>query len=71
MLRFSQFPYGNISKKQDLIMHNEELHSLYSSQSIIRMIKSRRFWWAEHVARMERRERRTGYWWGTEGKKPL
>jgi hypothetical protein len=32
--------------------HNEELHSLYSSPSIIRIIKSRRMRWAWHVARM-------------------
>jgi hypothetical protein len=33
-------------------LHNEELHDLYSSSSIIRIIKSRRMRWAEHVARM-------------------
>jgi hypothetical protein len=33
-------------------LHNEELHNLYSSPSIIIMIKSRRMRWAEHVARM-------------------
>jgi hypothetical protein len=33
-------------------LHNEELHSLYSSLSIIRIIKSRRMRWAGHVARM-------------------
>jgi hypothetical protein len=31
---------------------NEELHNLYSSPSISRMIKSRRMRWAGHVARM-------------------
>jgi hypothetical protein len=30
--------------------HNEELHNLYSSPNIIRMIKSRRMRWAWHVA---------------------
>jgi hypothetical protein len=31
-------------------LHNEELHNLYSSPSIIRMMKSRRMRWAGHVA---------------------
>jgi hypothetical protein len=31
-------------------LHNEELHNLFSSPSIIRMIKSRRMRWAGHVA---------------------
>jgi hypothetical protein len=31
---------------------NEELHNLYSSPSIIRMMKSRRMRWAGHVALM-------------------
>jgi hypothetical protein len=34
-------------------LHNEELHNLNSSPSIIRMIKSRRMRWTEHVAQME------------------
>jgi hypothetical protein len=33
-------------------LHNEELHNLYSSPNIIRMIKSRRMRWAGHVACM-------------------
>jgi hypothetical protein len=33
-------------------LHNEELHNLYSSPSIIRMIKSRTMRWAGHVTRM-------------------
>jgi hypothetical protein len=33
-------------------LHNEELDNLYSSPSIIRMIKSKRKRWAGHVARM-------------------
>jgi hypothetical protein len=40
-------------------LHNEELHNLYSSPSIIRMIKSRRIRWAGHVARMG--EKRNAY----------
>jgi hypothetical protein len=31
-------------------LHNEELHNLYSSPSIIRMIKSRRMRWTGYVA---------------------
>ena len=34
-------------------LHNEELHSLYRSPNIIRMIKSRRLRWTGHIARME------------------
>jgi hypothetical protein len=33
-------------------VHNDELHDLYSSPNIVRMIKSRRMRWAGHVARM-------------------
>jgi hypothetical protein len=32
-------------------LHNEELHNLYSSSSIIRIINSRRMRWVGHVAR--------------------
>ena len=31
-------------------LHNEELNDLYSSPNIVRVIKSRRMRWAEHVA---------------------
>jgi hypothetical protein len=34
-------------------LHNEELHDLYPSPSVIRIIKSRRMRWAGHVAPME------------------
>jgi hypothetical protein len=33
-------------------LHNDELHGLYSSPSIVRVIKARRMRWAGHVARM-------------------
>jgi hypothetical protein len=33
-------------------LHNEELHDLYCSPSIIRIIKSRRMSWAGHVTQM-------------------
>jgi hypothetical protein len=53
-------------------LHNEELRDLYSSPSIIRIIKSWRMRWASHVARM--REKRNAYRLlvgKTEGKRPL
>jgi hypothetical protein len=31
-------------------LHNEELYDFYSSQNVIRLIKSIRIRWAEHVA---------------------
>jgi hypothetical protein len=53
-------------------LHNDELHSLYSSPNIVRVIKSRRMRWVGHVADM-------GEWKGvyrvlvgrTKGKRPL
>jgi hypothetical protein len=32
-------------------LHNEELHNLYTSPGIIRVIKSRRVRWAGHIVR--------------------
>jgi hypothetical protein len=45
-------------------LHNEELNDLYSSTSIIRVIKSRRMRWAGYVACMGTREVHTAFWWG-------
>jgi hypothetical protein len=45
-------------------LHNDELHSLYSSPNIFRVIKSRRMRWAGHVARMWRGEVFMGFWVG-------
>jgi hypothetical protein len=53
-------------------LHNEELRDLYSSPSIIRIIKSRKMRWAGHVARMG--EKRNPYRLlvgKPEGKRPL
>jgi hypothetical protein len=52
--------------------HNKELRDLYSSPSIIRIIKSRRMRWEGHVARMG--EKRNAYRLlvgKPEGKRPL
>jgi hypothetical protein len=46
-------------------LHNEELHGLYSSTSIVRVIKARRMRWAGHVARLgEVRGVHTTFWLG-------
>jgi hypothetical protein len=53
-------------------LHIEELHDLYSSPSIIRIIKSRRMRWAGLVARMG--EKRNAYRLlvgKPEGKRPI
>jgi hypothetical protein len=53
-------------------LHNEELHNLYSSPSIIRITRSRRMRWAGHVERMG--ENRNVYRLlvgKAEGKRPL
>jgi hypothetical protein len=53
-------------------LHNEELRDLYSSPSMIRIIKSRRMRWAEHVSRMG--EKKNAYKVlvrKSEGKRPL
>jgi hypothetical protein len=53
-------------------LHNEELRDLYSSPSIIRIIKSRRMRWAGHVACVG--EKRNAYRLlvgKPEGKRPL
>jgi hypothetical protein len=47
-------------------LHNEELRDLYSSPSIIRIIKSRRMRWAGNVTRMGRRGTHIGYWWESQ-----
>jgi hypothetical protein len=53
-------------------LQNKELHDLYSSPSIIRIIKSRRMRWAGLVARMGEKRNAYRLLMGTpEGKRPL
>jgi hypothetical protein len=53
-------------------LHNEELHNLYSSPSIIRMIKSRTIRLAGHVAQMGEKRNAFKILVGKpEGKRPL
>ena len=33
-------------------LHHEELHSLYSSPNVVRVIKSRKLRWTGHIGRM-------------------
>jgi hypothetical protein len=53
-------------------LHNDELHNLYSSPNIVRVIKLRRMKWAGHVARMGKK---SGAYrvlvWRSEGKRTL
>jgi hypothetical protein len=53
-------------------LHNEELHNLYSSPSIIRTIKSKRMRWAGYVAQMGVKRNAYRILVGKpEGKRPL
>jgi len=45
-------------------LHKEELHDLYCSPNIIRVIKLRIMRWEWHVARMGGGEMYKGLWWG-------
>jgi hypothetical protein len=53
-------------------LHNEELHELYSSSSIIRIIKARRMRWAGLVVRMGEKRNAYSLWEGKpEVRRPL
>jgi hypothetical protein len=47
-------------------LHNEELHDLYSSPSISRIIKARRMRWAGHVHEWGVRGTSIGCWWESQ-----
>jgi hypothetical protein len=53
-------------------MHNEELHDLYSSPSIIKIIKARRMRWAGNITRMRKKSNAYRLLEGKpEGRRPL
>jgi hypothetical protein len=45
-------------------LHNEKLHDLHSSPTIVRVMKSRIMGWEKQVARVGRGEASTGFWRG-------
>jgi hypothetical protein len=47
-------------------LYNEKLHDLYSSPSIIRIMKARRMRREGHVTQMGRRRTRIGCWWESQ-----
>ena len=57
-------PKGDEVTREWRKLHNEERNNLYSSNNIVRVIKSKRMRWAGHVARMGRGEAYTGFGWG-------
>jgi hypothetical protein len=49
-------PRGMKRQEDGEKLHNEQLHNLYSSPSVIRVVTSRRMRWAGHVASMKKNE---------------
>lgn len=53
-------------------LHNEELHGLYDSPDVVKIMKSKRLRWAGHVARMREKRRLYSILVGRpDGKRPL
>jgi hypothetical protein len=52
-------------------LHNEELHNLYSSSNLIKVVKSRRMRWARYVKRMGKTKNAYRIFGKSEGKRPL
>jgi hypothetical protein len=50
-------------------LHNEKLHSFYSSTNIIEMTKSRRLKWAGHAPWVEKRGMHIGFRWESQKKR--
>jgi hypothetical protein len=60
-------PKRDVMTREWKKLHNEELRDLYSSLTIIRIIKSRGMRLAGHVARMTKK--RTAYRWESQKKR--
>jgi hypothetical protein len=52
-----------IGSGEKIVGKKKCLHLLYSSTNVVMQSKARRMRWAEHVARMERREKCKSFWW--------
>jgi len=50
-------------------LHDEELHDLYASLNIIRVMKSRRMRWMGHVAHMRKMRNVYKFWVGKPERK--
>jgi hypothetical protein len=59
-------PRRNELKREWRKLHNDELHNVYSSSSVMRMVKSRRMGWEGHIARKERKLVHVGYLWESQ-----
>jgi len=53
-------------------LHNDELYGLYDSPNVVKIMKSRRLRWADHVSRMEKKGRLYSILVGRpDGRRPL
>jgi hypothetical protein len=68
LLRKIYGPKRNEVKRGWGKLQNEERNNLYSSPSIIRMIKSRRMRWTGIIARMGDNKNELGFWWESQNK---
>ena len=61
---------GLLSELEYRKPHNKEFNDLYSSPNIVRMNKSRRMRWAQHVASMREKRVYTRFWRGNLSERP-